>query len=156
MVTMSQKSSVLQPAKTVSEALTPDSSHCCRYVSARVRAIHIDLRSSSDAVVATWFLEPDDPLNVVKPLGSRLHNAQHFLTPISKEDVHGYQHASYHYCSRSAARRRRLVRSWTLVLSDAFNADVSSQVELLEPGNGNGIAGAPPHRRRPLICLRSN
>jgi hypothetical protein len=29
----------------------------------------------------------------------------------AKEDLHGYQHASYHYRSRSAARRRRLVRS---------------------------------------------
>jgi hypothetical protein len=81
--------------------------------------VRADLGSSSNTLVSTWFLEPDDPLNVVKALGSRLHNTQHFLTPVAKEDVHGYQHASYHYSSRSAARRRRLVRSWTLVLSGA-------------------------------------
>src|ERR1019366_1628267 len=62
------------------------------------------------------------PAKRCQSLGSRLHNTQHFLTPVAKEDVHGYQHASYHYSSRSAARRRRLVRSWTLVLSDAFMA----------------------------------
>jgi hypothetical protein len=37
-------------------------------------------------------------------------------TRIAKEAVHGYQHTSHYYSSRFAARRRRLVRPWTLVL----------------------------------------
>jgi len=101
------------------------------------------LGSSSNALVSTSFLEPDGPLNVFKALGSRLLNTQHFLTRVAKEDVHGYQHTSYHYSSRSAARRRRLVRSWTLVLSTTHTAvNVTSKVEsFLEPRSDNGIAG---------------
>src|SRR5450631_2317291 len=76
------------------------------------------LGSSSNALVSTWFLEPDDSLNDVKALGSRLQYAA-FPNTSSEGRRTWIPHASHHYSSRSAARRRRLVRSWTLVLGAA-------------------------------------
>jgi len=75
-------------------------------------------------------LEPDAPLNVIKKSESRQRNTAVFRTRVAKEDVHGCDHASYNCNCRSAARRRRLVRPWTLVL--IFKGDSFPAVGILQ------------------------
>lgn len=99
-------------------------------------------------------------LDVTKPLIFSLPGDQGYFsnhhcrvllsTCVAKEEAHGHEYASHHYRPRSAAWRRRLVWSWTLVLGRNLRVTAAKSSILLPFGRN-----LPRQRRRhPIEPLR--